>query len=244
VLHKPQAASRIVELAPQISAVAPGMLWMEASRSLVAADVHLAYEDAIGAALPSWSTFELVRVLLTAAKSLGAREIVLLGDVIHSSRLSEGAAREVQQCLAALRAATQLAIVAGNHEGKTRGVAVLGETVEFLERQNWLLLHGDRGPGAAALSAVKGCIIGHLHPSLPLASNVSAPAFLAARHLLVLPALTPYSSGLNVFSDACLKALHPFNVGSRAELSIVAAAGGALYPFGSLSNLSSRSRIR
>ncbi|HET9096584.1 MAG TPA: hypothetical protein VFN37_07980, partial [Candidatus Baltobacteraceae bacterium] len=91
---------------------------------------------------------------------------------------------------------------------------------------------GDRPAFAAA-----GCIIGHLHPSLALDGRTSAPAFLASNSLLVVPALTPYSSGLNVLSDACLHALRPYGIRSRRELRVVAAAGDLLYPFGALSEL-------
>lgn len=234
--RRPQAASRSVEIAPGVSAVAPGLLWMHASRALVAADVHLGYEDVIGAALPLWSTDESARTLLDGARSLQAAEIVLLGDVIHGSRMSEGAARKVRGVLDALRSQARLTLVAGNHEGATRGAAILGETVETAHRDGWLLLHGDRAPALTALAESKGVVIGHLHPSLPMGGQ-SAPAFLAGERIVVVPALTPYSNGLNVFSDACLHALRAFNVSSRRELHVVAATRDRVYPFGTLSGV-------
>ncbi len=218
-----------------VSAVAPGLLWLHSSRVLIAADVHLAYEDVIGGALPLWSTPEIAATLTIAARRLQAREIVLLGDVIHGSRMNEGAARAVRAALDELRNIAQLTLVAGNHEGRTRGSAVLGETVEFAERDGWLLLHGDRAECAGSLDP-KRCIIGHLHPSLPLDGPASAPAFLISRALVVLPALTPYSGGLNVFSGACAHALRGFGV-SRNDVEVVAVAGDALYPFGALTSL-------
>lgn len=232
--RRPQPSARAVELSYGVSAVAPGLLWLHASRALVAADVHFGYEDVIGAALPLWSTAESTKTLLAAARTLDAREIVLLGDVVHSSRMSDGAARQVRSALAALRDAAELTLVAGNHEGATRGAAILGKTVETAQRDGWLLLHGDRAPDLASLAQSKGAIIGHLHPSLPLGGS-SAPAFLAGRRIVVIPALTPYSSGLNVFSDACLRALRPFDVASRRDVHVVAATANLLYPFGTLS---------
>ena len=226
----PQPAAAVVELLPGISALAPGLLWLHASRAIVAADVHLGYEDVIGGALPAWSTAEIVRTLLGAASRMQAREIVLLGDVIHGSRMSEGAAGVVREGLDMLRGAAELTLVAGNHEGRTRGAAVLGETVENLERDGWMLLHGDK-------PCLARSIIGHLHPSLPLGGGASAPAFLASKQLVVVPALTPYSRGLDVLSEACLQALAPFGVAARREVHVVAAAGEQLYPFGTLSKL-------
>lgn len=219
-----------MELVPGVSALSPGLLWLHASRALVAADVHFAYEDVIGAALPAWSTAEIASTLLTAAQRINAREIVLLGDVIHGSKMSEGAARTVRAALERLRAAARLTIVAGNHEGRTRGAGVLGETVDAVERDGWLLLHGDK-------PSLQRSIIGHLHPSLALGGGVTSPAFLASSRLVVLPALTPYSGGLDVLSDECLRALKTFGIASRGELHVVAAEGELLYPFGTLSRL-------
>lgn len=231
-LNKPQAAAPIVELVPGVSALAPGLLWLERSRAIVAADVHFAYEEVIGGALPMWSTSEIVATLLVAARRMRAGEIVLLGDVIHGSRMSEGAARTVREALDALRGDAQLTLIAGNHEGRGRGAGVLGQTVEFAQRDGWLLLHGDKTPARP-----ERCIVGHLHPSLPLGGGAGAPAFLGSRTVIVVPALTPYSGGLDVLSESCLDALRGFGVSSRADLHVVAAAGDLLYPFGRLSQL-------
>jgi metallophosphoesterase superfamily enzyme len=206
-------------------------LWLRATRSIVAADVHFAYEDVIGAALPMWSLPEITGTLLAASQRMNAAEIVLLGDVIHGSRMSEGAARAVRESLDALRAAAQLTLVAGNHEGRSRGASILGDTVEFAQRDGWLLLHGDKSVEAERR------IIGHLHPSLGLGGGMSAPAFLASPRLVVVPAMTPYSRGLDVFSNACLNALAAFGIQSRRELQVVVAAGNLLYPFGALSKM-------
>ena len=236
-MNRPQAAARVVELCPGMSAVAPGLLWLHESRALVAADVHLAYEDVIGGALPTWSTTELVATLLLAVRAMDAREVVLLGDIIHGSMMSEGAARAVRNGLDTLREAAQLTLVAGNHEGRTRGAAVLGDTVEFAARDGWLMLHGDRPAAAAQLAAYRGIVLGHLHPSVALGGGATAPAFLYGDRIIVVPAMTPYSPGLNVLGDACMNALGAFNVAPRRELCVTAVTGELLYPFGSLAQL-------
>lgn len=235
----PQAAARAVSLAHGVSALPSGLLWLHESRALIAADVHFAYEDVIGAALPAWSTDEIVRSLLDAVAQMNAREVILLGDVIHGSRMSEGAARTVRLALDKLRTAAALTIVAGNHEGKSRGAAILGETAETAQRDGWLLLHGDKAPDLAQFAGARGAVIGHLHPSLRFGRSSGAPVFLAGNRIIVVPALTPYSNGLDVRSDACLDALRPFNIASRRELHVVAVADGWCYPFGTLSALRS-----
>lgn len=230
-MKKPQAAATMYELAPGAFALPAGLLWLERTRTLLAADAHFAYEDVIGGALPLWSTAESVATLTIAAQRLRADEIVLLGDVIHGSVMSDGAARTVAEALAALRAQARVTLIAGNHEGRSRGVAVLGETVDSVERDGWLLLHGDRAPRAGTRS-----ILGHLHPSLHMGGGTTVPAFLAGADVIVIPALTPYSPGLNVFSDDCIRALAPWNV-HRKDLHVVASTAERVFPFGSLSAL-------
>jgi metallophosphoesterase superfamily enzyme len=79
-------------------------------------------------------------------------------------------------------------------------------------------------------------VIGHLHPSLRLGGDRSARAFLGSPSLVVVPALTPYSPGLDVLGDAALAALAPWSVTAR-ELHVVAANGERVFPFGALSAL-------
>lgn len=225
-----EAASRTARLADGIDAFAPGLLWIHETRTVVAADAHLAYEDVIGGALPTWSTGDAIQTLISAAQSFDAREILFLGDIIHGSRMSEGAAREVQNGLERLRAVASVTLVAGNHEGRTRGFDVLGDTVELAERSGWLLIHGDKPSFEGRV------IIGHLHPSIRN-GGTSAPAFLAGGGVIVVPALTPYSEGLDVCGDDCFEALQPFGVRSRGDLQVIATTAELVYPLGSLAGL-------
>jgi ATP-dependent helicase Lhr and Lhr-like helicase len=224
-----------VELAPGAVALTHGVLWLEASRTLIAADAHLAYEEVIGGALPLWSTDESLRALLALARHADAREIVLLGDVIHGSRMSPGAADKVGKTLAVLREQCALTLIAGNHEGRTRGRAVLGATHEAIERDGWTLVHGDRPVTAPRV------IAGHLHPSVALGGGAHAPAFVASPRLIVVPALTPYSNGLNVLSSECTQALERF-VKSTDGCNVVVSTPERVYPFGSLERLRNLSK--
>ena len=230
---RPAPSAETHPLAEGVLALPGGFALLTASRALVCADAHLGYEDVMGGggALPLWSTTEITASIALAARRHDAREIVFLGDAIHGAGLSEGAARAVVAALDALRAYAPVTIVAGNHEGRTRGVAVLGATVERCVRDGWALVHGDKPEAGASRT-----MIGHLHPSLHLGGGTTAPAFLAARTLVVVPALTPYSPGLDVTGDACLHALAPWNV-QRRDLHVVAATAERVFPFGTLSAL-------
>ena len=235
-MTRPAPACETYPLANGVVALPGGFAFLTASRVLVCADAHLGYEDVMGggAALPLWSTAEITASIALAVRRHAAREIVFLGDAIHGAGLSTGAARAVGAALETLRADARVTVVAGNHEGRTRGVAVLGPTVESCVRDGWMLAHGDRPQLLAA--DLRGVMIGHLHPSLHLGGAVTAPAFLAAARLVVVPALTPYSPGLDVLGDACLAALAPWAVGRR-DLDVVAATADRVFPFGTLSAL-------
>ena len=234
----PARASERHPLADGVVGLWPGVAWLPASGALVVADAHLAYEDVIGAALPLWSTGETVATVALLRRQTAAREIGFLGDIVHGARMSEGAGRRVRAALDALRAEAQLTLVAGNHEGRSRAFALLGATVERLERDGWLLVHGD---GPAALG--QRTIIGHLHPSVGLGGAASAPAFVASEALVIVPALTPYSAGLDCCSEDFRAVLGAWNV--RPDQAQVAAVGGELlHPFGSLSTLRDLLRFR
>jgi uncharacterized protein len=226
----PKPASTQVELTNGAVALTHGLLLLAHSRVLIAADIHLGYEDIIGAALPLWSTNESIQTLLFMARTTQAREIVLLGDIIHGARMSDGAARHICSALSLLRAQFALTLIAGNHEGRTRGNAILGETEEAIERDGWTLIHGDKPIPS------RKTIVGHLHPSIPLGGGNHVPAFVAHPNLIVVPALTPYSNGLNVLSSECTRALKSW-IPSTNSCTVVASTPDRVYPFGSLRNL-------
>ena len=221
-----------MELAPGVFALPGRLLWLEGSRALVAADAHLGYEDVIGGALPLWSTSEIAATLCRTAAELGALEIVLLGDALHGARMNEGAASTVRAALDSMRSVCTVTAIAGNHEGPSRGVAILGEVEDAVERDGWLLLHGDR-PGAGAFAPR---IVGHLHPCIALGSDRSMPAFVSSSRLVVVPALTPYSHGLSVLSEDMAAALEAFGTRTR-DAHVVASGDDRVFPFGTLSRL-------
>jgi len=238
---KPARSCASYPLADGVLALPGGFALLTASRVLLCADAHLGYEDVMGggAGLPLWSTDEITASIALAAERSGAREIVFLGDAIHGAALSAGAARAVGGALDALRARAVVTVIAGNHEGRSRGVAVLGPTVEAAHRDGWTLAHGDR----PALEQGARTIIGHLHPAIRLGGDASVQAFIAARTLVVVPALTPYSPGLDVAGDACADALGAWNV-RTSDAHVVGATAERVYPFGSLSTLRAGAYLR
>ena len=227
-----KASSRAlsVSLGGGAHALPGGLLWIEPTASIVVADLHLGYEEAIGGALPLWSIDERLEMMERALVAREAHECILLGDVVHSVYLSEGAAAHVVAAMQRLRTICTLIVVAGNHEGRTRGTELLGDCVEEIERAGMLLAHGDR----PRLSGAR-YVIGHLHPSIALGGEQSVSAFLAAPELIVLPAATPYSRGLNVLSRDCRSAIGAYGA-QPGSTQIVASTATHCYPFGTISS--------
>jgi metallophosphoesterase superfamily enzyme len=232
LVSKPSSASSTHVLADGVVALPDGLALLTASRVLLCADAHLGYEEVMGAGavLPLWSTSEIVALLIDAAARTRAREIVFLGDAIHGAAMSAGAGRAIGSWLGRLRACAPVTVIAGNHEGRSRGAAILGASVERCERDGWTLSHGDRPEPSSPRT-----IIGHLHPALHVGGR-SVPAFLAAARLVVVPATTPYSRGLDVRSRACADALTPWGVTPR-DVQVVATTSERVFPFGSLAAL-------
>ena len=83
------------EIVPGALALPHGLLFLQRTATLVAADVHLGYEDVIGGALPLWSTASIALVLAGAIERWNAREVVLLGYVVHSTANRPHDARRV-----------------------------------------------------------------------------------------------------------------------------------------------------
>jgi metallophosphoesterase superfamily enzyme len=71
---------------------------------------------------------------------------------------------------------------------------------------------------------------------LPLGGGAHVAAFVAHPQLIVVPALTPYSDGLNVLSPECTHALKAW-IPSTSDCEIIASTGERVYPFGSLGAL-------
>jgi hypothetical protein len=105
VSRTPAAAADHYALADGVTALPSGVALLPRSRALLVADAHFGYEDVMGGggALPLWSTAEMAASLAITARRTAAREIIFLGDVIHGSNLSDGAARVVAGALAGLR---------------------------------------------------------------------------------------------------------------------------------------------
>jgi putative SbcD/Mre11-related phosphoesterase len=204
-----------MELEPGLWLDARRGVWIEESRTLVVADLHLGYVWAHrfeGQLLPLSAREDSTERLLELIASYRPADVVLLGDVVHRVVPAPELRSEVRRLATEVAGRARLRIVMGNHDAHLStlltDIGVKVETALQLNAGSHLLLHGD-GPDdgervAAAFreTAPSGrVIIGHEHPALTLSDGVSSsvkcPCFLASREVLVLPAFSRWAAGTN-----------------------------------------------
>lgn len=173
-----------------------GTLWLEDSRTLAAADLHLEKGSAYaarGQLLPPYDTAETLARLEREVEALEPARIVLLGDSFHDGRAEGRLTADSAARIAALARGRTLVWVVGNHDAEgPRGLA--GEVADEIAVGRLVLRHEPQ-PGPRAEAA------GHLHPAARVAAqgrSVRRRCFVTDGERIVLPAFGAYAGGLNV----------------------------------------------
>ena len=178
-----------------------GALWLEAERTLVAADLHLEKGSAYaarGQLLPPYDTPATLSRLEAEARALSPARIVLLGDSFHDARGADRMASRDHARIAALADAAELVWIVGNHDAE--GLDDLpGRRADALEVEGLVLRHEPQ-PGLAP-----GEVAGHPHPCAKVAAarrSVRRRCFATDGSRLILPAFGAYAGGLNLLDGA------------------------------------------
>ena len=168
---------------------------------LLVADAHIGKAMSfrrLGVPVPAGTTAEALARLDRLLAQTGAREIVFLGDFLHSVRAQGADTLDPVLAWRVRHPNLQLSLVRGNHDRHAGDPpARLGlEVVDGpLRRGPWALLHEPQAvPGAYALA-------GHVHPGVVLTGRggdrMRLPAFCFGPELGWLPAFGPFT-GLHV----------------------------------------------
>jgi uncharacterized protein len=185
-----------IEVAPGLRFTADGAAWLPDEAAAVIADVHVGYARAArrrGGYLPAVEgAAALAGRVLALAGRVGARRLVIAGDLRHSTRDVDAAElAEVATFLDRLSALERVELVSGNHD---RGAAGMVPLVRLGDVD---VVHE---PPAAAPERWTVC--GHLHPSTTVRDETGAgaryPCALAGPRTLVLPAFTEWAGGSRV----------------------------------------------
>ncbi|HTS84259.1 MAG TPA: ligase-associated DNA damage response endonuclease PdeM [Usitatibacter sp.] len=174
-----------------------------AKKALFVADFHLGKAASFrraGIPLPSGTTNDNVARLGSAIDRTGAKEVVFLGDFLHSesgrtpTTLSRfGAWRES-------RGAVSLTLVRGNHDRKAGDPPDSWKVrcIEAGERRGAFVLNHE--PGAARGGGY--ALAGHIHPAVRLSAagekSVRLPCFWFGARCGVLPAFGAFTGSAEV----------------------------------------------
>ncbi len=174
-----------------------GALWVEGSRVLIVADLHLEKGSAYaarGQMLPPYDTAETLRRLTAETESLKPDVVVLLGDTFHDGGSEDRLAARDAEGLRALARGRTLVWVVGNHDADGPR-ALPGEVIDEMALAGLTLRHEPQdGPQA-------GEVAGHLHPAARVSTakgTVRRRCFVTDGDRLILPAFGAYAGGLNI----------------------------------------------
>ncbi len=199
-------------------------IWLEESRVLAVADLHLGYAWAhrlSGQMLPLSAREDSLERLLSLVADYRPLELLVLGDIVHKAVPVEALEAELRSLCAEVTRHTTLRLIAGNHD---KGLALLlrqcGIEAKLLSAHDagpHLLLHGDEKDDAAAelhfsnIRARGGRIVmGHEHPAIHVGDGIASikcPCFLVSADLVILPAFSQWAAGASVRTGDFLSAL-------------------------------------
>jgi len=227
----------VLEILPGVFATPERALWIPGERVLAVGDLHLGYESshrANGAPLPAMQQRHVLDTLLGLCDRFSPETVVLNGDVKHAFRHLLPQSRDVAAVCEALQARAALIVVEGNHDGQIAPMLPEGVTLvkEHLTAGGTWFTHGHLAVAAPA-GAVRR-VVSHEHPSLGIRDEVGVtfryPAYLAdaATGTVVLPAMSPWASGVDVLG------LRRFNGATLARADIGAFRAAAITEAGIL----------
>lgn len=178
---------------------------------LFIADFHLGKAHSfrrLGVPVPSGTSAANLLRLGALVDRLHAREVVFLGDFLHSSRVQDSPALTTFAEWRAARPGLRLVLLRGNHDRHAGDPPAALDMVvgpEPMQRGPWALFHHPPVDGPTPALA------GHLHPAVTLggrgADRLRLPAFhWQRRRLMVLPAFGEFTGHAAVArgpDDAC-----------------------------------------
>ncbi len=185
----------------------------EVDGTLVVADLHLGYEDALrerGVELPYEQYPWIKREILRYVKEREPETVVLNGDIKHEfgGALSQEW-REVLDLIRTLREeGVRIEVVRGNHDNYLIPI-LLRESIEirdpYLILDNVMYFHGHKEL-LAVPEGVDLVVMGHEHPAISLRDDLGGghkfKVFLRGSYMgvevLVLPALSPLAPGTDI----------------------------------------------
>jgi putative SbcD/Mre11-related phosphoesterase len=187
-------------------------LFIQNHRCLVLSDLHIGYESALkqkGVFLPQASYSYMKRVIEKLIEETSPESIIFLGDVKHEfGKPSAQEWVEVQDLLATLEGrGLKVHVVRGNHDNYILSILRRFDVSlhdPSMRLGDFVLAHGDRSIEVS--KGTRTIIMGHEHPAVSSLDLCGArykfKCFLVGKYrkvrLVVMPALSPLSSGVGI----------------------------------------------
>jgi DNA ligase-associated metallophosphoesterase len=199
----PDAATADILLLPGRAA------WMPATRTLLAADLHLGKAATFrraGIPVPEGSAQRDLTRLAGLVRDMAAARLVVLGDLFHAK---SGCTEQVFAEFTSMRRTipdTEVALVVGNHDravGRLPPDLGIDSCLRSLDEPPFHFVHEPATP-LPDLDHDRRCftIAGHLHPTVvigvPGGDRLTDRCFVAEPELLVLPAFGSFTGGHRV----------------------------------------------
>ncbi len=222
-------------------------LYLEKQRTLVIADTHIGYEEALnkqGVLIPRMHLDDVLAELdQVFEKANDINTIVLLGDVKHEfGTISKQEWRGTLDLLDYLLKKAKVILIRGNHDTILGPIAKKKnlEVKDYYVAGNVFFCHGhklvDDNP---AFKKAKTIIIGHEHPAISIRDDVRVEKYKCfmlgeykKKDLVVMPSFNFVSEGTDVLKE---KILSPFIKNIYDFKAFV--VGDKTYDFGQLKKL-------
>jgi DNA ligase-associated metallophosphoesterase len=167
-------------------------LFHQTERWLAVADLHFGYElsqRAAGRLVPLWGMTSIEHRLLELVADYQPRQLVIVGDLVHDGASTTAA----KALLNRLRDRCEVVVLAGNHDRHAASAIQFGTR---WETPDFVFQHGDCEPWQDG----RVRIIGHYHPAASVSDGAGLrlkfPAFIQQKSCWILPAFSPWASGV------------------------------------------------
>lgn len=229
-------------------------LYLVKHNSLVVADVHIGFEEALnrqGVLIPRFQFNEVVKRLeaiilsvLKARKLKKLDKIIVNGDIKHEfGTISEQEWRDTLKLLDFLgRHCDKIVLVKGNHDTILGPIADKREieVVDELVIGDIFIVHGHKLPNSQKLTA-KSVVIAHEHPAVSVTRFPRSELFKCwlkgkwkGKELIVMPSFNLVTEGTDILRESLLS---PFLKGVNLDDFECYVVEDKVYGFGKLKNL-------
>ena len=219
-------------------------LWLKESRTLIIADFHIGYEEALansGVLVPRVIFKDIIKDIKELLK-LNPKLVIINGDLKHEfGKISRQEWQDSLEILDLFLKKSKVILIKGNHDTVLEPIAKKKNVkiVNFFITKNIAVLHGHKIFLECLNKKIKNLIIAHEHPSIFLREGVKQEkykCFLLGKYkkknLIVMPSFMNFPEGANIQKE---RMLSPFLQNIKNFKVFV--VRGEVYDFGKIKDI-------